>query len=184
DDTVWTLAADAQNRILAALTSGSTNIAGVATNAIQPRNGGNFDVVLARFTPGGQLEQATYFGGGGEEVPYGLVLDAAGNAYVGGRTRSINLTVTTNAAQVVYGGDRTDGFVFKVSFEPELAARRAGGALEVSWPAPNPDWRLEQGLLPGEDFAPVAELPEISGGRVRVTVPAEGAGAAFRLAPR
>lgn len=184
DDTVWSLAADAENRVLAALTTGSTNMAGVTTNAIQPRNGGNFDVLLARFTPGGQVEQATYYGGGGEEVPYALVLDAAGNAYVGGRTRSLNFTVTTNAAQVVYGGDRTDGFVFKVSFEPELAARLAGGVMEVSWPAPNPDWRLEQGTLPGETFAPVPELPEISQGRVRVTVPAAGGGAAFRLAPR
>lgn len=184
DDTVWSLAADAQNRVLAALATGSTNIAGVATNAIQPRNGGGLDVLLARFTPGGQVEQATYYGGAAEEVPYALALDAAGNAYVGGRTRSLNFAVSTNAAQVVYGGDRTDGFVFKVSFEPELAARLAGGGLEVSWPAPNPDWRLERGLLPGGAFAPVPGLPELDGGRLRMTVPAADAGAAFRLAPR
>ncbi|MFN0067004.1 MAG: hypothetical protein ACKVYV_05140 [Limisphaerales bacterium] len=184
DDAVWSLAADADNRLVAGLATGSSNIAGVTTNSIQSLLGGDYDALLARFSPSGALEYATFYGGAGEEIPYGLTLDAAGNAYVGGRTRSIDLLISTNAPQVNYGGGQTDGFVFKVSFEPVLAAEAVDGGVEVSWPAPNPNFALQRGVLPGQTFQPVTNPPAIGGGRHQVTLPADGEGAAFRLGPK
>lgn len=185
DDTVWSLVADADNRLVAALATSSTIIAGVTTNSLQPGLAGEVDVLLARFTAGGAIEYATYYGGFGEEVPYGLVLDTAGSAYVGGRTRSFDLLVSTNAAQASYGGNQTDGFVFKFSFDPVLlAARLVTGGVEVSWLAPNPDFQLQGSPLPGLAFQPVTNPPSISNGRYRLLLPAEGGGAAFRLGPK
>jgi hypothetical protein len=59
------------------------------------------------------LAYSTYLGGSGDENGRGIVVDAAGNAYVTGRTSSTNFP-TGNAPQATYGG-ATDAFVTKLN---------------------------------------------------------------------
>lgn len=67
-------------------------------NAMQPKNGGSSDGVIAKFSPEGRLFFSTFLGGiSGDEI-YALAVDASGNAYVTGTTASPNLA-TANAAQ-------------------------------------------------------------------------------------
>jgi hypothetical protein len=182
-DIPWNAAADAENRLLLTLQTGSGGLPGVTSNSIRTNLAGGWDAALVRLGPAGEVLYATYFGGEGEEIPYGLALDAAGNAHVGGRTRTASgLPLTTNAAQTTYGGGAADGFLFKVSFEPALAAARAAVGVTVSWPAPNLDFRLTTHPLPGgTNWAAVTNAPVTVDGRHTVLLPADATNAAFRL---
>jgi hypothetical protein len=62
---------------------------------------------------GGTLRYATYLGGSGEDVNWGIAVDGAGNAYISGTTESPNFP-TQNAFQPQYGGDG-DAFVTKLN---------------------------------------------------------------------
>jgi len=64
-------------------------------NAAQPVSGGGGpfegDAFIAKLDPtGSALVYSTYLGGGGNELSYGIALDAQGNAYVAGYTSSID----------------------------------------------------------------------------------------------
>src|SRR5581483_5580021 len=74
---------------------------------------------------GGDLSYWT-FGGGGTDYGYGIALDAAGNAYVGGQTGSSNFPTTAGAYQ------RTAGSGFALEIDPPADAS------EVSTPLPTP----------------------------------------------
>src|SRR5712692_6105834 len=68
------------------------------------------DVFVAKLNPtGSALLYATYLGGSDSDEAFGIAVDAAGNAYVTGTTRSSNFP-TANAFQPRYGGTRTDLF--------------------------------------------------------------------------
>ncbi len=69
-----------------------------ALNAMQPKQGGSSDGVIAKFTPDGKLLFSTFLGGPSGDEIYALAVDQAGNAYVTGTTASQNLA-TANAAQ-------------------------------------------------------------------------------------
>lgn len=92
---------------------------------------GDFDAFLVSinvYTP--TLRYATYLGGSGEDRAYGVVVDAAGNAYVGGVTYSANFPATPDALDVDLSGN-SDGFAAKV--DPQAATLRystfLGGSL-------------------------------------------------------
>jgi hypothetical protein len=53
---------------------------------------------------------SSYLGGSGNDDGYGLALDSAGNAYVGGQTSSTNFPTTPGAYQATPGS----GFVLKI----------------------------------------------------------------------
>ena len=57
------------------------------------------------------LSYATYFGGFGGEVIYGLRSDSQGRYYISGYTLSQNLPVTANAFNTTSAGGGVDGFV-------------------------------------------------------------------------
>ena len=89
-------------------------------NALQPTIGATngFDAFVTKFDPtGAALVYSTYLGAQGDDLAYGIGLDAANNTYVTGLTRSPNFP-TVNAFQPSYGGSGTysgDAFISKLN---------------------------------------------------------------------
>jgi hypothetical protein len=82
---------------------------------------GGFDMVIAKVSAdGSHLVYSTFFGGSTGELPLGLAVDAAGNAYVEGLTDSVDLPVL-HAVQPAFAGGGTDLFVTKLSPAGALA---------------------------------------------------------------
>ncbi|HUW34000.1 MAG TPA: SBBP repeat-containing protein, partial [Planctomycetota bacterium] len=71
-------------------------------------NGGDYDAFLAKVTPAGQLEWATFLGGSGLDIAYGITTDPEGNVVLTGRTTSPDFPSSA------YAG-REDVFVTKIS---------------------------------------------------------------------
>ena len=87
------------------------------------------DAFLASFSPdGGSLLSSTFVGGGGDDVGTGVAVDARGNAYVTGWTRS-NSFPTVDAFQPAPGGSE-DAFVaaFDAAGSRLLYASYIGGS--------------------------------------------------------
>jgi len=63
---------------------------------------------------GSALLYSTYLGGSGSDVGNGIAVDALGNAYVTGFTRSTDFPTTAGALQTTYGGNG-DAFVSKLN---------------------------------------------------------------------
>ncbi|HYU23836.1 MAG TPA: SBBP repeat-containing protein, partial [Thermoanaerobaculia bacterium] len=61
------------------------------------------DAFVAKYDAGGAQSYASYFGGSGDEIGYGLALDSVGNTWVTGSTTSTNLK-TVNAVQSALKG--------------------------------------------------------------------------------
>src|SRR5262249_26314530 len=94
-------------------------------NALQTTNGGDYDAFVTVLNPSGSgLLFSSYFGGSGHDAGFGIALDAAGNAYVGGQTGSANFPTTASAYQTSPGS----GFVLKIDPPADLS--------EVSVPIP------------------------------------------------
>jgi hypothetical protein len=82
-----------------------------STNALQTTNAGGYDAFVTVLNPTGSgLLFSSYFGGGGTDYGYGIALDSAGNAYVGGQTASSNFPTTPGAYQTAPG----QGFALKI----------------------------------------------------------------------
>lgn len=73
---------------------------------------GAFDMFVLKLNPTGSgLVYSTYLGGSDMDSAGGLVIDSAGNAYVAGRTASLNYPTTPGAIQSVLNGGTVDAFV-------------------------------------------------------------------------
>ena len=81
--------------------------------AYQATNKGASDVFVSKFGPTGTLVYSTYIGGTGTDEGAGIAIDASGNAYVTGRTTSINFPLV-NAFQSALGGTQ-DAFLVKLN---------------------------------------------------------------------
>ncbi len=77
---------------------------------------GSFDAFVTKLNPQGSgLVYSTYLGGAADvDRGWGIKVDAAGNAYVVGDTKSSDFP-TANAIQPTYGGGLGDAFVSKLS---------------------------------------------------------------------
>jgi hypothetical protein len=64
---------------------------------------------------GAGLLFSTYLGGSYADWGYGIALDSAGNAYVGGTTLSSNFPTTPGAYQTTYTGNPYNGFAAKIN---------------------------------------------------------------------
>jgi hypothetical protein len=64
---------------------------------------------------GSVLVYSTYLGGSSGESGSGIAVDADGNAYVTGSTRSTDFPTTQGAFQAAYGGGAYDGYVTKLN---------------------------------------------------------------------
>ena len=73
------------------------------------------DVIVGKLNPAASaLVYLTYFGGSDIELARGIAVDPAGNAYVTGRTQSLNFPTSTSAPQKTLRGN-TDAFVTKLN---------------------------------------------------------------------
>jgi hypothetical protein len=92
----------------------STNFPGT-TGGAQASYGGGQDAFIARLDPGlTTLDQATYLGGAGDDVPIALAIHpATGDVYVAGYTYG-NFPGTTGGAQAASGGLQ-DAFVARLT---------------------------------------------------------------------
>ncbi len=187
NDSFWDVAVDplGQVHLTGETLSTVTNLPGVSADTILSTNLGLSEILLVRVGTNG-VPSTTIIGAAGDELGYAVAADAAGNAYVAGRVRSIAFPVTgTNVAQAVYGGDRTDGFALAVAYEPALTAEADGDGIRLSWPAPNAGFVLESAPVGAGDGGagwvsePAAVLTE--GGRHVVRLPMAVTNGVFRL---
>ncbi|MFY9622485.1 MAG: SBBP repeat-containing protein [Pyrinomonadaceae bacterium] len=94
---------------------------------IQSGLGGSEDVFVTKLSANGsELLYSTYIGGAGPEDGRGIVVDAAGSAYVTGQTDSPNFPTGSNSFQPTFGGSRFGGDAFVTKLNP------AGSALVYS----------------------------------------------------
>jgi hypothetical protein len=71
---------------------------------------------VTKFNPtGSALVYSTYLGGSREDIGAGIAVDAAGNAYLSGRTSSSDFPTTPGAFQTTYGGGPRDPFITKLN---------------------------------------------------------------------
>ena len=102
---------------------------------------GNGDIYIAKVSPTGTILNSTYWGGASSEGNQGIAVDALGNVYFSGSTKSTGLAAG-NAFDSTYGGG-TDGYVVQLS--PDLATVQymtyLGGAsndeVRALWVDPN-----------------------------------------------
>ena len=79
-------------------------------------NGSTYDAFVAKVNVQGTgLVYCGYIGGAGGERGYGIVVDAAGNAYVTGRTRSDSATFPVMVGPDLSQNGNKDGFIAKVN---------------------------------------------------------------------
>jgi uncharacterized repeat protein (TIGR01451 family) len=118
-----TIAVDANGNMYVA---GETNSANFPlTGGVQGTLGGNSDVFVTKLNPAGDaIIYSTFIGGEFGDEGNGIFVDAAGNAYVTGRTSSEDFPVTPTSFQPVYRGGDFDGFALKLN--------AAGNALTYS----------------------------------------------------
>ncbi len=119
-DRVWDVAVDAAGDVYLV---GETASATLALPGLpSPSYSGGTDAFVARLRPDGKsLVYLTYFGGASDDRGYAIAVDAAGNAYVTGETRSAGFPVTPGALQTSYGGGETDAFLVKLDPSGRLA---------------------------------------------------------------
>lgn len=79
--------------------------------------GGEYDAYLVKLDKDGALLWATYYGGSGRDIGYGLTTDDNGNVFMVGETESGNgfPHSTTGVFQPSYAGGNSDGFLVKFS---------------------------------------------------------------------
>ena len=86
--------------------------------AFQRANAGNNDVFITKFNPAGSaLIYSTYLGGSAADIPFGIAIDVAGNAYVAGTTNSTDFPITSGAYQPQSGSDGAGptGFITRLN---------------------------------------------------------------------
>ena len=87
---------------------------------------------------GSALAYSTYLGGIEYNFGYGIAVDASGDAYVTGRTESINFPVTDGAFQTTFGGT-SNAFVAKLSLPtpgPTASSTATATATIIVTPSP------------------------------------------------
>jgi hypothetical protein len=102
-------------------------------NAAQPVSGGNFDAFVAKISPTGVKEYASYLGGSSDDRGTGITFNGLGEVYLTGFTSSVNFPAI-NAIQPASGGG-TDAFVAKLNASGSsllYSTYLGGGGLENS----------------------------------------------------
>jgi uncharacterized repeat protein (TIGR01451 family) len=101
-DQFFGVAIDGLGNAYVAGSTASTNFP--TANALQAANAAGFDAFAAKLNAAGSaLVYSTYLGGFGQDAAYAVAVDVAGNAYLTGRTGSIDFP-TANALQPALAG--------------------------------------------------------------------------------
>ena len=123
-----------------AIVAGSTTAVDLPTvRAAQPMpGGGGLDAFAMKIDPGGRILWSTYIGGSRYDVAAAVASDAAGNAYITGRTQSVDFPTSSSAFRRVLAGPTSclqfssncdDGFVERIAADGTLGyATLLGGA--------------------------------------------------------
>ena len=104
----------------------------ITGGCLQPERGASQDAFVSKLSPAGdRLVYSTYLGGSGLDSAAGVVVDSAGNACVGGTTRSPDFPITAGALQSSLGGT-SDAFVSRLdaSGSSLLSSTYLGGSGE------------------------------------------------------
>lgn len=122
------LAVDAQGNAYVAVPTSSTNYP-VTRGAFQKGlRGGNTDWAISKLSPTGGLLASTLVGGNGDENADGVYVDAAGNVFVTGETKSTDFPVTAGAYQKQTGGGSDAAIILlSADFSRLLYATYLGG---------------------------------------------------------
>lgn len=89
-------------------------------NAFQSSyGGGNTDGFITKFSPNGSVVWATFFGGNGDEIIKGVVIDSQNNVYLIGLTSSSSSIATLNSFRSTIPGS-TSSFITKFNSEGDL----------------------------------------------------------------
>jgi hypothetical protein len=83
-----------------------------APGAFGPVHNGGSDAFVTKLdATGSALVYSTYLGGSSDDTAFGIAVDAAGKAYVTGRTASVDFPTTAGAFDPGYNGGGSDAFV-------------------------------------------------------------------------
>lgn len=99
------------NVYMTARTMSDTLIA--TAGAYQTTHGGLIDALLAKFTPGGTLSWATYYGGPNDDWSMRVTCDLFGGVFIAGWTWSDTCIATAGAYDTVFDGGAYDGYLAK-----------------------------------------------------------------------
>lgn len=110
DDARALVCDDSDNVYMTGLTSSSGGIA--TPGSYQSSYGASQDVFLAKFSSGGVLMWATYYGGSQVDGASAIAFDSSGFVYIAGNTYSADSIATTGAYQSTYSGTG-DAFLAK-----------------------------------------------------------------------
>ncbi len=116
-DQVYGVRADSDGNVYAVGVTTSSDFPTTPGSYDRTFNGGSYgDVFVTKLAPdGASLIYSTYVGGSSPEGSRGdMYLDASGNLYVSGATRSSDFPTTAGAYQETFGGVQ-DAFVFMLS---------------------------------------------------------------------
>ncbi len=186
-DTAYGVATDGNRNVY--ITGGTSSRTGVALpGAYQDTIGGGTDVFVAKFSTAGNIEGATYYGGGQTDNAYGIAGVGIENVYVAGNTQSATGIATAGTYQTVYGGV-SDGFLarFYICLAPvvgaltgpasvcagstiALADTTAGGAWSVANSSASVSGGIVTGVAAGTDTVVYAKTSSCSVATVSYTV--------------
>jgi len=139
-DTAEGVALDASGNIFIVGSTRSSKFP-VTTNSLigsltGTNNGGNDAFITAVKSDFSQLLYSTYFGGTSGDFGHAIAVDADGNVYIAGQTRSGSSFPTFNAWQTT-PPDQNNAFLAKIWLNtaalPALATSRSGNNVSVSW---------------------------------------------------
>jgi hypothetical protein len=109
-DAGWAIASDPNGNIYVTGYTLSSNFP-VSGDALQKAWGWGVDVFIAKLNSSGALEYSTYMGKTGINIGYAIAAAQDGTMYVGGIATGKGVSTTANAAQNVFGGSTSDGFI-------------------------------------------------------------------------
>ena len=139
-DTIAGIALDAQNEVVLAGTTKSTDFPVV--NALEPHltgTSGNSDAFVAKIqADGSALVFSTYLGGTGVDGATGVAVDSEGNIVVSGGTNSTDFP-TLNAVQSDFGGGTTTNVISADGFLTKLKGDGSALLFSTYWGGSNSD---------------------------------------------
>jgi hypothetical protein len=108
------LAVDGEGNAYAAVITRSPDFP-TTPGAYRRGHAGGTDVAIVKLSPTGSLLRSSFVGGKGDDGADGIDVDAAGNVFFAGNTRSTDFDTTLGAFQAGYGGGEHDAVVVLLS---------------------------------------------------------------------